>query len=105
MERQPSCRVFHSQGFDRIRRRRNRWRNLGHEAAVWPPDPKLSIWISMHLEALFVHRPVVPTAQHCEVRQGGRPTLGPVTDVMPLPEAHAAAREAAVAVAMVQRAP
>jgi hypothetical protein len=50
---------------------------------------------------------------HCRQRssvraeepQRGRPALGPVLEVMTLPEPHAAPRELAAALAMLQRAP
>jgi hypothetical protein len=48
---------------------------------------------------------VMPATEQREVRERGRAALRPVADVMPLPEPHATAREAAAAVAMVERPP
>jgi hypothetical protein len=45
---------------------------------------------------------VVATAQEGKVGQRGGAALGPVTDVMALAETHAAAWEAAAAVAMME---
>src|SRR5262249_36872550 len=47
---------------------------------------------------------VVAPAQHREIRKRRRPALGPVADVMALAERRCAARKAATAVPMVQRA-
>jgi hypothetical protein len=49
-----------------------------------------------------MHRTVVPATQDRQVRERRGPALSPVTDVMALPEAHAAPREATAAVAMLQ---
>ena len=59
--------------------------------------------LSIDLEALLVDRPVVPATEECEVRERGGAALSPRTDVMALPEADAAAREAATAVPMLER--
>src|SRR5437763_4871120 len=47
---------------------------------------------------------MVAPAQHREVRERGRPSLGPVPDVMALAEAPSAAREATPTVPMMERA-
>src|SRR5712692_909059 len=47
----------------------------------------------------------MPAAEEREVRERGRAALRPVAEMMPLAEAHAAAREAAALVPMVQRSP
>ena len=45
---------------------------------------------------------MVPTTEQGEVREGGRPPVGPVAEVMPLGEAETAPREAAALVPMVE---
>src|SRR5256885_14918359 len=47
---------------------------------------------------------MVAPAQHREVRERGRPSLGPVPDVMALAEAPSAAREATPTAPMMERA-
>jgi hypothetical protein len=48
---------------------------------------------------------MMPAAEQREVRERGRPAVRPVTEMMPLPEADAAAGEAATPVPMVERSP
>ncbi len=48
---------------------------------------------------------VVPATEQGEIREGGGTPLGPVTDVMALPEADPAAREPAAAVSVMERPP
>ena len=79
-----------------------RW-HLGHEPAVRATEPKLAIGLSIELVALFVNRAVMPTTEQGEVRERGGAAVGPVTDVVALAKAGAAAREATAMVAMVQR--
>jgi hypothetical protein len=50
-----------------------------------------------------VNSAVMPAAQHREVRERRRATVGPMVDVVTLPEAHAAAWEATALVTMLQR--
>jgi hypothetical protein len=54
---------------------------------------------------LLVYRTVVPATEHREVGERGGAAIGPVPGVMAFPERESAAREAAAAVAVVQRAP
>ena len=73
---------------------------VGKGPAVRPPEPQLAVRASIDFEAILMHRAVVsPTQQH-EVRERRRATLRPVMDVVALTKAHAAAREAAAAVAV-----
>src|SRR6266436_3502872 len=83
-----------------------RWsRHVRQKSPVRPAESQLAVRLSYHLKSFLVNGTVMPPTQHCEVRESGRPTLGPVTDVMPLAERDSAPRKPAPAVAMVQRAP
>jgi hypothetical protein len=75
----------------------------GQGPAIRSTELQCAIGASIDLKALFVDCAVVPAAEQREVRQGGRAALGPVADVVTLAEAHAAAGEAAAAVAMLER--
>ena len=81
----------------------DRWRHLGQRPTIRPSELQLAVRLTLDLEALFVDRAVVPSADEYEVGQRRGPALGPVPDVMPLADAHAAARKATAAVAMLQR--
>ena len=72
--------------------------------AVRAPELKLAIRLSSNLVTLFVHGAMVAPTEHGQVRKRRRPSLSPVADVVALAEAHAAAREATAAVAVVERA-
>jgi len=52
-----------------------------------------------------VNGAVMPAAEKREVRERGGAALSPVMEMMPLAEAHAAAREAAATVPVLERAP
>ena len=80
--------------------RRRRW-NIGQRSSVRSPEPQLAVGLSFHLISLFVHGAVMAPAEEREVRKRGGPALGPVADVMPLPERQSAARKAAAVIAMV----
>jgi hypothetical protein len=82
---------------------RRRRRHFGQESAIRAAEPNLTIRLSLHLEPLFMYGAVVAAAQEREVGQRGGAALGPVPDVVALPKGHAAAREAAAAIAVVQR--
>jgi hypothetical protein len=81
-----------------------RARHLGQRAAIGTAEPKLTSGIAFDLVTLFVHGTMVAPTEHGQVRKRRRPSLGPMTDVMALAEAHAAPREATAAVAMMKRA-
>jgi hypothetical protein len=83
---------------------RRRW-NLGQHSAVRPPEAQLTDGLSFDLEALFVNCAMVSPTQHREIRQGGRPAVRPVLNVMALAEGPATAGEATAFVPMVKRAP
>ena len=102
---EPQRLVPRSEGLDRIGRDCNWRRNLGQGPAVGSAEPERAIGLSIDLVPLLVDRAVVPATEQGEVRERGGTALGQVTDVMPLAEREAAAREAAAAVPVKERAP
>ena len=84
---------------EHLRRRRN----LGQKPAVRAAEAKLAVGLSIELITLLVNGAVVPATEQGEVRERGGAAVSPVTDVMALAEADAAAREAAAAVAVMER--
>src|SRR2546425_5079531 len=88
-----------------IARYRGRRRDLRQDLTVRATEAKLAIRLSIELIAFFVNGAVMPATEQGEIRERGGASIGPVTDVMTLAEANPAAREAAAAVAMVERAP
>jgi hypothetical protein len=80
-------------------------RDLGQEPPVRPSEPKLAVRLSIELVALLVDGAMVPATEQGKIRQRGGAALCPVTNVMSLAEPNPAAREAATAVAMVERSP
>jgi len=77
--------------------------NLRHDPAVRSAKAQLTIRLAIELVALFVDGAAVPATEHGEIRECRGAAVGPVTDVMALAEADAAAREAAAAIAIVKR--
>ena len=102
---EPVCLVARTQRVHRIARYLGRRRDLGQDLTVRAAELKLAIRLSSELIAFFVNGSVMPAAEQGEIRERGGAAIGPVTDVMALAEANPAAREAATAVAMVERAP
>jgi hypothetical protein len=47
----------------------DRWRHLGQRPTIRPSELQLAVRLTLELEALFVDRAVVPTADECEVGQ------------------------------------
>ena len=82
-----------------------RRRDLRDHPAVGPPELKLAVRLAFDLVALFVDCSMVPATEQSQVGERRRAALGPLTDVVALAEADAAAGEAAAAVPVVQRAP
>jgi len=72
---------------------------LSDDSSVGPPEVELAVWLSLHLKSFFVDRAVVSATEH------RRTAVRPVTDVMPLPEPSAAARETTALITMLERAP
>ena len=101
----PVCLVARTQRVHGIARYRGRRRDLRHDLTVRATEAKLATRLSIELIAFFVDGAVVPATEQGEIRERSRASLCPVTNVMALTEPHSAAREAAAAVAMVERAP
>ena len=81
---------------------RRTW-DLGQDLAVWAAESKLAIRLSIELVSLLMDGAMVAAAEQGEIRERGGAAVGPVTDVMALTEADAAAGEAAAAVSVVER--
>jgi hypothetical protein len=84
---------------------RGRWRHIRKGPAIRSLELERPIGPARDLEALLVHRAVMPAAEQREVRERGRSPVRPVAEMMPLAMAHAAAREAAALVSSVECAP
>jgi len=97
--------VPRAQGLDRIRGHCGRRRDLGQQPAVRSSESKRAVGLSIDLKALFVHRSVMSTTEHREIRKRSRPAVGPVSNVMSLAEGETAAWEATALVTMVERTP
>src|SRR5262249_42693768 len=97
-----SCRAHRR---NRMRRHGGWERRVGNDPLIGPPECKRAIRLALDLIALLVDRAVVPATQEREVRELRGPALGPVMDVVRLPDAYAATREATPAVPAVQRPP
>jgi len=82
-----------------------RRRDLEQRPAVRAVEPKLAVGLSIDLVAFLVNGAVVPATEQGEIRERSRAPLGAVTNVMSLTEPHPAAREAAAAVSVMERAP
>jgi hypothetical protein len=97
--------VPRSQGPPRIPGHFRSSRDFGQKLAVRPAEPQLAIGFAIDLIALLVNGAMVAATEQGEIRERGRATLGPVTDVMALPKPNSAAREATGAVSVMERAP
>ena len=62
---------------------------------------KLAVGQSIELVALLMHGAMMPPTEHGQIRECRRASLSPVTDMVALAEARAAAWEAAAAVSVV----
>ena len=105
MEDKPLRIVSRSQDLNSITAHLGRTRDLGQEPAVRAAEPKLAVRLSIDLVALLVDGAMVAATEQREIRECGGAALCPVTDVVALAEVNPAAREAAAAVAVVQRPP
>lgn len=83
------------QGSRRILGHCRGWRHVGERTAVGTAKGERVVVPVGHLKALFVDGSMVATAKQDEIAERGGTTLGPVANVVPLPDAHAAAREPA----------
>ena len=105
MQTKPHRIVPRSKNVHGIGRHFRRRRHLGQELTVRAAEPERAVDLTIELVALLVDGAVVPATEQSEIRERGGAALSPVTDVMALTDPDAAARKAAAAVAMVQRAP
>ena len=105
MQAKPLCIVPRPEDLDGIAAHLGRRRALGQKVAVRAAESKLSVRPSIELVALFVDGAVVPATEQGEIRERGGASLSPVPEVMSLPNAQAAAREATAVVPVVQRSP
>jgi hypothetical protein len=87
----------------RVGRHCGRGWHLGQEPPVRSAKSQRAVGLSIDLKAFLVDRPVVPAAEQREVRERGGAALSPMPDVMPVAEPRAAPREAAAAIAMLER--
>src|SRR5438093_6641587 len=94
-----------SEDFHRIAAHLRGMRALGQDLAVGAAETKLAIRLSIELVALLVDGAMVTAAEQSKIRQRSGAAVSPVTDVMALAEANAAAGEAAAAVSVVERPP
>src|SRR6266542_5606543 len=60
------------ENLDRISGHRDRWRDVGQEAAVRPPEPEHAVGLEFDLIAPLVDRAVVPATEEREVGERGR---------------------------------
>jgi hypothetical protein len=94
-----------TKGSDGIGGYLGRRRDVGQQPAIRAMEVKLTVRLSVERESLLMDSAMVAATEQGEIRERGRAAVRPVTDVVALPEPHAAAREAATAVAMMQRSP
>src|SRR5512145_1694470 len=97
--------VPRSESFNGIVGHFGRLRDLRQGVAVRVTEAKLTIELSIDLVTLLVDGAVVATTEHGEIRQRGGAALRPMTEVMALAEADAAAGEAAAPVPVLERPP
>jgi hypothetical protein len=98
VDAEPLRLVPRPEGLDGIGGYRTGRRHLGQEPPVRAPKPELAVLLSIHLVALLMDRAVMAATEQREVRERGRASLRPVTDVMPLAEREPAAGKAATPV-------
>jgi len=99
---EPLSVVRREQRVDGIARPRGGRRNVRQWPPVRSPEAQLSISLSLHVIALFVHRAVMAATQQREIGQRGGASVGPMANVMALAKRSCAAGEAAAPVPMLQ---
>jgi hypothetical protein len=97
--------MHHPESLDGLLRHRARRRHLKQSPTIRPPESQRPVRPARDLVTLLMHGPVMPAAEQREIRERCRPAVRPVTEMMPLPETHTAAREAATPIPMVERSP
>jgi len=95
--------VTRSERLDGITGHRNGHWHIRQWAAVRTPELERAVGPACDLEALLVHRAVMPATEQRQVRERRRAPVRPVAEMMPLAEMNTAAREAAAPVPMVER--
>ena len=94
-----------SHALHRIAGHARRRRDIRQGPAIRTTELKLAVRPPIDLITLLMDGAMMPAAQQGEVRERGRASLGPMTDVVALADAHCAAREAAAPVTVEQRPP
>ncbi len=105
MKTKPLRVVTLSEGHDGLVGHRGLWRHLGQRSSIWPPETERAVELTRDPVAFLVDRAMTPPTEQDEIRQRGWAAVGRMAHMMPLPDAHAAAREATASVSMVQRPP
>src|SRR5438093_301571 len=80
----------------------SRRRHLRQQVAIRPPELERPVGPTRDLEALLVHRAMMPSTQQREVGQRRRAPVRPVAEMMPLAEADSATRKPAALVPSVE---
>ena len=78
-------------------------RDVGQRAPVRSDEPQRAVRRPGDAVPVLVNRAVMAPAEQDEIREGRRPSLGPVMHVMPLSNPYRAAGEATAPIAMAQR--
>ena len=97
--------VMRSETLNRISGYRGQRRDVRQGSSVRPLEMKRAVRLMRDLVTLFVDGAMVAATEQREVRERRRAALRPVPDVMTLADGHAAAREAAAMVPMIERSP
>ncbi len=105
MQAKPRRLVSRSQDLNSIAVHLRRTRDLGQNPTVGAAEAKLAVRLSIEVVALLVDSAMVAATEQREIRERGGATLCPMTDVVSLSEPDPATREAAAAVAVVERPP
>jgi hypothetical protein len=105
VETEPLRVMLLTERLDRIGGHRRRQRDVGQEPAIRPAEAERAVGLSIDLITLLVDGAVVPATEQREIRERGRPALGPVVKVMPLAERDGATREAATMAPVMERSP
>src|SRR5262245_17785384 len=93
------------QRLDRISGHYCNRRNFRQASPVWSAKLQGTVGLSRELEAFLVDRAVMAATQQREIRERGRSTFRPVTDVMTFAESYLTAWKATAAISVVQRTP
>jgi hypothetical protein len=75
-------------------------RHFGKNLTIRTAEAQLAVRLAIDSIAFLVNRPMMPATQERQVRQRGRASLSPMTDVMALSESHVATGKPATAVSV-----